>query len=201
MPMDRLTMHSGIRLFRSECPRCRTRCSFTRQGDDWTVSCRCGRDRFPWSPGEELFGVGLARGFPDRSRAVPVVTRRSALHGGEPGSSFDRFYAVGFPEHRHYLRHFRHCPGTDPIFLDDGLRHRSAGTIPAAVSSGYIPSLVVRSLRQALLAAGLRTCARYRARLRKADVQSAFANFIETLNTRLARTDSAMLAHWRRWRD
>ena len=199
--VERPSMHLGIRLFRSVCPRCRTRCSFTRQGGDWVVSCRCGRDRFPRSPGEELFAVGLARGFPDRSRAVPVVTRRSALRGGDPGSRFDRFYAVGLPEHRHYLRHFRHCPDADPIFLDDGLRHRFAGTIPAAVSSGYIPSLVVRSLRQALLAAGLRICARYRERLRKADVQSALAKFTGSLNARLARAESAMLERWRRWRD
>ena len=173
MPMNRLTTHPGIRLFRSECPRCRARCSFTRAGDAWVVSCRCGSHRFPWSLGEELH-----KGYPD-----------------------PRFDAVGFPEPLRRLRRFRHCPNADPIFLDDGLRHRSAGTIPAAVSSGYTPSLVFRSLRQALLAAGLRICARYRERLRKADVQSALAKFTGSLNARLARAESTMLAHWRRRRD
>ena len=173
MPMDRLTMHRGVRLFHSECPRCRTRCSFTREGDDWVVSCRCYRYRFPWSPGEEL-------------------------HRGYRGSRFD---VVGFPGSLRRLRHLHRTTDPDVIFLNSELRHRSSGTIRAAVSSGDISRLVVHGLRRALLTAGLRICARYRARLRRADIQSAFANFIETLNTRLAGTDSAMLAHWRRWRD
>ena len=202
MPMDRLTMHRGVRLFHSECPRCRTRCSFTREGDDWVVSCRCGRYRFPWSPGEELFAIGFAQGISDRSRVVPVVTRRGALRRGDPDPGFDRFHAIGLPEHQHRLRrHLRRCLNPEPILLDCGLRHRSSETMPAAVSPDDIASLVIRSLREALLAAGLRVCARYRARLDRADIRSAFVNFIGSLDARMARAESRMFAHWRRWRD
>ena len=194
-------MYLGIRLFHSVCPRCRAPCSFTRQGDAWVVSCHCGRHRFPWSPGEELFAIDHVRGISDRSRVVPVVTRRGIPRRGYPVPRFNRFHAVGLPEHQHRLRRLGHCLDSEPIRLDSGLRHRSRGTIPAAISPGDIASLVVRRHREALLAAGLRICARYRERLDRADIRAASFIFIKSLTARMARAESRMLAHWRRWRD
>ena len=170
MRFDSLTMDCGIRLFRSACPRCRTRCSITREGDVWVVSCHCGRHRFPWLPGERL-----RKEYPD-----------------------SRFDVVGFPEH---LRHLRRIADSDLHFLDAELRHQSSEAIPAAIPSGHIHSYVVRGFRQALVVAGLRVCARYRARLHAADIQFAISSVIEERNARVTRTRRAMQTHWRRWRD
>ena len=166
-------MHLGVRLFHSTCPRCRTRCSFTRAGDAWAVSCHCSSHRFPWSPGEEL-------------------------RKGYPGP---RFNAVGFSGPLRRLRHVRDLSDFNPRVYGPELHHRSGRAHPAAVSLGDFSPLVVRCLRRALSEAALRACERYRARLHEADIQSAFAKFIQALSARLARTESEMLAHWRGWRD
>ena len=125
-PWRGMEMHPGIRLFHSACPRCRTRCSFTRAGDAWVVSCHCGSHRFPWSPDEEL-----RKGYPD-----------------------PRFDAVGFPGPLRRLRYLRHFPDSNPLVLGPELHHRSGRALPAAVSPGdFSPFSFHAALRRPRVAA------------------------------------------------